>query len=417
MTTQLIVLFVLLVLSAVFSGIELAFFSLSDIKVRNLVDKKVKNAKLVKKLKDNPEKLLITILIGNNVVNIGAASLATVLATDLFGSSGVGIATGVMTFLVLVFGEITPKSIANAKNEKISLLMARPLILLMYILYPIIAILELITKLITKVTGAKEGSLVSEEELKTMAKMGVEEKAIEGYEGEMISKVFELNDITARDIMTVKNEMQTFDSQMKLCDALPEISISPFSRIPVYENDKDNIVGVVYAKDVLKEGSKCIADPDEYDDQNMKLSDIARKPLFIHADKLINDLLKDFQKRHIQISLVVDESGSLLGLVTLEDILEELVGEIIDETDIEKDLIKRLDKKNILVDGMTEIEDIMDFFNIKINAPRKEFISKFLLDNFGKIPEVGDEIEIDEIIYFISDADERKINKIKITKR
>jgi magnesium and cobalt exporter, CNNM family len=417
MTTQIIILFVLLVMSAVFSGIELAFFSLSDIKVRNLVDKKIKNATKVKKLKDNPEKLLITILIGNNVVNIGAASLATVLATDLFGSSGVGIATGVMTFLVLVFGEITPKSIANAKNEKISLLMARPLILLMYILYPIIVILELITKLISKLTGAEEGALVSEEELKTMAKMGVEEKAIEGYEGEMISKVFELNDITASDIMTVKSEMKVLDSKMKLCDALPEISSSPFSRIPIYENDKDNIIGVVYAKDVLKEGSKCIADPDKYDDENMKVIDVSRKPLFIPGNELINDLLKDFQKRHVQISLVVDESGSLLGLVTLEDVLEELVGEIIDETDIEKDLIKRLDKKNILVDGMTEIEDIVDFFNIKINASRKEFISKYLLGKFGKIPVVGDEIEIDDIIYFISDADEKKINKVKITKK
>lgn len=417
MTTQIIILVVLLALSALFSGIEIAFFTLSDIKIRSLVDKKRKNALKVKKLKDNPEKLLITILIGNNVVNVGAASLATVVATDLFGSSGVGIATGVMTFLILVFGEITPKSIANAKNEEISLFMAGPLILLMYILYPIIFILELITKFITKLTGGDKGSLVSEEELKIMAKVGVEEKAIEKHEGEMINRIFEFNDITAADIMTVKSEMEILDAQMKLCDALPRISMSQFSRIPIYKDDKDNIVGVVYAKDVLKEGSKCIANPEEYNDQNIKLTDISRKPLFIPENKLINDLLKEFQKKHIQISLVVDEAGTLLGLVTLEDVLEELVGEIIDETDIEKDLIKRIDKKNILVDGMTEIEDINDFFNIEIKAPRKDFISKYLLDKFGKIPQVGDEIEVDNLIYFISDADEKKINKVKITKK
>ncbi len=417
MTTQIVILFVLLVMSAIFSGIELAFFSLSDIKVRNLVDKKVKNAQKVQKLKSNPEKLLITILIGNNVVNIGAASLATVLATDAFGSSGVGIATGVMTLLVLIFGEITPKSIANAKNEKISLLMARPLLLLMYILYPIIVILELITKLITKVTGAQDGALVSEEELKTMAKMGVEERVIEGYEGEMISKVFELNDITAEDVMTVKSEMQVIDSQMLLADALPIISSSPFSRIPIYDDEKLNIVGVIYAKDVLIEGAKCVVSPSEYDHKGIKLADIARKPLFVPENILINDLLKDFQKRRIQIAIVVDEAGTIQGLITLEDILEEIVGEIIDETDIEKDLIKRLDKKSILVDGMTEIEDVNDFFNITIKAPRKEFISKFLLDRFKKIPETGDELEIDEITYFISDADEKKIKKIRISKK
>ncbi len=399
-----------------FSGIEIAFFSLSDIKVRNLVEKKVKNAKAVKKLKDNPERLLITILIGNNVVNIGAASFATVVATNLFGSSGVGIATGVMTFLVLVFGEITPKTIANTKNEKISLMTARPLLLLMYILYPIIWVLELITKFIAKLTGGEENAIVSEEELKTMAKVGVEEKAIEKYEGEIISKVFELNDITASDIMTVKSEMEILDSELELCEALPIIAKSPFSRIPIYKDEKYNIVGVVYTKDILKEGSKCIVNPDKYDDRDLKLSDVCRKPLFVPGQRLINDLLKDFQKKHIQLALVVDESGGLIGLVTLEDILEELVGEIIDETDIEKELIKRLDKKNILVDSMTEIEDINDFFNVKIKAPRKEFISKYLLENFGKIPKVGDEIEIDGIIYFISDADEKRINKIRITK-
>jgi len=417
MSTQFLILLVLLILSAVFSGVEIAFFSLSDIKVRSLVEKKVKNAKKVQKLKSNPEKLLITILIGNNVVNIGAASLATVVATDLFGSSGVGIATGIMTFLILVFGEITPKSIANSKNEKISLLMAGPLLFLMYLLYPISFVLELITKLISKLTGSKEVGLVSEEELVTMAKVGVEEEAIEKHEGEMIGKVFELNDITAEDVMTVKSEMQLLDAQMPLRDALPIISSSPFSRIPVYENEKANITGVIYAKDVLVEGAKCVVSPTDYDDKGVKLAEISRKPLFVPFNILINDLLKDFQKRRIQIALVVDEAGNILGLVTLEDVLEEIVGEIIDETDIEKDLIKRLDRKSILVDGMTEIEEINDFFNINIKAPRKEFISKYLLDRFKRIPEPGDELEVGQITYFVSDADEKKIKKIRISKK
>lgn len=417
MLNQAIILITLIVLSACFSGIEIAFFSLSEIKVRNLVEKKVKNSRTVKRLKDNPERLLITILIGNNVVNIGAASLATVVATSFFGSSGVGIATGVMTFLVLVFGEITPKSIANVKNEKISLFVAKPLLFLMYVLYPIILILELITKFITKLTGGQVKALVSEEELKTMAKVGVEEQAIEKHEGEIISKVFELNDITADDVMTISSEMQILDSAMKLCDALPIISESPFSRIPIYKDDKGNIVGVVYVKDILAESSQCVIAPEKYNKTAKTLMDISRKPLFVPGQRLIYDLLKDFQKKHLQIAIVVDESGSVLGLVTLEDILEELVGEIIDETDIEKELIKRLDKKNIIVDGLTDVEDVNDFFNIEIKAPRKEFISKYLLDKFGKLPRVGDEIEIDNIIYFISDADEKKINKIKITKK
>jgi len=416
MISEALILIILLLLSATFSGIEIAFFSLTDIKVKNLVERKVKNSRKLEKLKSRPDRLLITILIGNNVVNIGAASYATVVATGFFGFSGVGIATGVMTFLVLVFGEITPKAIANAQNEKISLKAAKPMLLLMYVLYPIIIILEQITKLITKLVGSEQSGLVSEEELKTMAKVGVEEEAIEKHEGEMIGKIFELNDIRVADIMTVKNEMQVLQSKMKLCDALPVIVESPYSRIPIYTKDKDNITGVVYAKDILKESGKCIVNPENYDSQKLTLANIARKPLFVPAQKLINDLLKLFQKKHIQVALVVDESGALIGLVSLEDILEEIVGEIIDETDVAKELIKRLDKKSILVAGMTEIEDINDFFNIKIKAPGKEFISKFLLDHFGSIPKVGDEIEIEDIKFFISDADQKKINKVKISK-
>ena len=217
-----------------------------------------------------------------------------------------------ITFLVLVFGEIVPKTLATVKNKQIALFFSKPILILMYILYPVISVLELITKFIIKISGAKPKSLISEEELKIMAKVGVEEKTIEKHEGEIIRKVFELNDITTEDIMTPKSEMELLDGNISLYDALPRISKSPFSRLPVYDKDKDNIIGMVYVKDVLKETAKCVASPSKYNDLDLKLVDISRRPLFVPCQMLIGDLLKEFQIKHVQAALVVDEAGSLL---------------------------------------------------------------------------------------------------------
>jgi len=405
----LIILIILIALSAIFSGTEIALFSLSQIKVKSLTKRKIKNSHLVAKLKQNPDRLLIIILIGNNLVNIAAAALATALAIKFFGSIGVGIATGAMTLLILIFGEIIPKSFATTHAERISLSVAKPLWFLSYILSPIITLFEYITKFFTKRWGkiSKKPS-ISEDELKIMTRIGVEEGSVEKHEEKIIRNVFLLNDITAENVMTAKSKMFTLDAKNKIKDSLKDIIECRYSRIPVYENKPDDIIGILYVKDVLHEIAR--------DNRNITLKEIAKKPLFIPRSKVLDDLLPYFQRQHVHIAIVLNEYGEVIGLVTLEDLLEELVGEIIDETDIDKRLIRRLGKNAILVDGETEMRDINDFFNTEIPGSQNNAISRFILDELGEIPKQGREMRVDSLRLIIEDADEKKIKKVKIVK-
>lgn len=400
---QYFLLVILLLLSAFFSSSETALFSLSMIQARTLLNQKKKGAKTLYKLKQNPKRLIVTILLGNNLVNIGASVLATVISTNLFGSKGAGIAVGIMTFLILVFGEIIPKSIATTTAEKLSLVVAKPILFFMYLLWPLVWLFEQVAK----ISGPTK-ALVSEEQIKTMATMGLEAGILKKEEKEIIEKAVEFADVTAEDVMTPRVDMFVLDGNLNLDDALSSITKSPFSRIPVYLGNKDNIIGVLYAKDVLKH----IAESREM----IKLKELAKKPFFVPEQMPIDKLFKEFQKKHIQIAIVVDEHGGVVGLATMEDLLEELVGEIIDETDISKELIMRLDKKTILVDGDTEIDAINNFFNVKIPGKGTDTISAVILDKIGRIPQKDEKINIGNLTLTIKNVTDREIKKVKIEK-
>lgn len=312
---------VLLAISAFFSAAEIALFSLSHAKVKTLVDKKIKNAKLIEKMKNQPQELLITILIGNNIVNILAASFATAIAIDAFGNIGIGIATGVMSIVILLFGEIVPKSWAAANSQKIALLLIKPLYIVHIILKPISYCFRFATKL---TSTRREQKKISEQEIRSSAILGFELGVVEKDEKEMIEKVFKLNDIHAIDIMTPWGEVFSLSAKMTAQKALIEFEKAGFSRAPVYENDEKNIIGAVHLKDIVTALHK---------NKHTPLEKILFETFEITGEERIDHLLQKFQKKGQHLAIIKNYHKQPIGIITLEDVLEELVGEIEDESD------------------------------------------------------------------------------------
>lgn len=407
--TNLIYLIVLIALSGFFSAAEIAIFSLSKAKIKSLEKSKIRGAKKLAKLKSRPQRLLITILIGNNLVNISASALATVIAFEYFGSAGPAIAIGILTVVILVFGEIGPKGFATAHAEGFAMSIAPILTVISVILRPISIIFEFINKFALKFfTKGRDVPSVSEAELTALAEIGAEEGVVEHKEKEMIKRILQFNDINAGDVMTVRPDIFSLPANSSIEKAVLEINKSHYSRIPIFEKNKDNIVGVIYLPDILREYAK--------GDQDSKLTKISRQPYFIPKQRKIDDIFKDFQRQHNHIAVVLDERGSLAGLVTLEDLLEEIVGEIMDESDIDEFLIKRIDKNTILVDAQIEIREVNHFFNIEIPGNEHKFISEIILEKFGQIPKAGKKVDFEGFQMVVEKATPKKIEKIRIIK-
>lgn len=319
---------VLIVLSTFFSGSETALISVNKIRIRHLADSGNKNAAILIKLLENPEEFLTAILIGNNIVNITASVLAANAALNMFGNSGIAIATGIMTLFILVFGEVLPKTLASRHSESISLLVAKPIRLVIYFLRPIIWILTTLINFLILLLGGKERvkhPFVTEEKIKMMLIVGEKEGTIEKHEREIIHKVFEFSDLKAIDVMTPKENIICIEESNTLDTALSLINKSGHSRIPVYKSTPDNISGMIYSKDFLTFR--------DYELSHIKVHQILRPIQIVKAERKISPLLKELQQKKMNISVVVDNDKKVIGLVSIEDILEELVGEIFDEYD------------------------------------------------------------------------------------
>ncbi|MBN4049186.1 HlyC/CorC family transporter [archaeon AH-315-M20] len=409
LSTDIIVLIILLALSGFFSGAEVALISLSKVKCRQLVEKKKFGSTYVKKLKDSPQRMLATILIGNNVVNVAASAIATSIAISFFQSYAIGIATGVMTFLILVFGEITPKSIAEQNNEIGSQLVAAPIWYLSIILAPIVNVLNSFLNKFMALFGLKaKQSITSEEEIITMIKTAEEEGSIKEIEKKMIHSIFEFDDINAGEIATPRADMTTIESKVSIKSAMNLILKKKFSRIPIYEKNRDNIVGIIYIKDLLK----YIGDKRK----NMNISEIMKKPYFVPETKKIGNLLRQFQKRKEHMAIVVNEHGSVTGLVTLEDVLEEIVGEIMDETDkIDPNIIK-IGKNAWNVKGKTEIDELNEKLSMKLKGDDYDTLSGFILKRTGKIPKENEEIIYNKFKFKVEELTGNRISKVRIEK-
>lgn len=406
---QFLILSIFIALSAFFSSVETAFVSLSDIRIQHLIEQKKKGMHLVKSLKDNNEKLIITILIGNNLVNIAASAIATSIAIDIFISNAIGIAVGLMTLVILIFGEIVPKNIAMVKNEWIAVAAAPAIRFLQFALFPVIKFFELFTYLIARPFADNTEPIITEAEIKSVVTLGEEVGEVEKDERIMIHNIFRFSDLEVYEIMTDRTQMYTVDANIEIDDVTRGIVARGYSRVPVYEKKPDNIIGILYARDILKASLS---------DSNIKYAgDLVRPARFIPETMLLDDLLKAFQEDKVHMALVVDEHGGISGLVTIEDILEEIVGEIYDETDNETVMIRKIDDHKSIVRGETEIEEVNQILSLNISEKEDyETISGFILSELRHIPEKGEKLEIQNTLFTITKADEKRIIEVEISK-
>ena len=400
MSLQIIILVILLLLSGFFSSAETALFSISSTKARHLA-KKDRAGRLINAMKEDPHRLLSTILIGNNVVNVGASALATSVTIKLFPGYAVGIATGVMTLLILVFGEVFPKSIATRNNVFIGRLAIYPVYWLSIIFYPLLIFLNFIPRITGKI---KKSPRVTEEELMTIVEAVEEEGQIKEEEKELIHNIFEFDDTAASEIMTPRGDMFVVDVDQEL--DLGTILESGYSRIPIIEGDIDHVIGILNIKDLFLH---------TITDNAGDVRRFMRAPYFVPENKKLDSLLQQFKKRRNHMAIVVDEHGGVSGLITLEDALEEIVGDITDETDKEESHIVKLKAKEWIVLGKTDIDEVNQ--KIPINIPdSKEYdtFSGYVLFKTGRIPQENEEILVDGFSITVKEVDGVRIKKYLI---
>ena len=414
---QLLILVILLALSAFFSSAETALTCVNKIRIRGLAEEGDKRAILVKELTDNPSKMLSAILIGNNIVNLSASSLSTMLATKIAAQLGagtntatfVGLATGILTILILIFGEITPKSAATINAEKIALGDAAIIYWLTRILTPAIFVINHLSygvmRLMCINPNAKTKAM-TENELLTVIDVSHEDGVIESEEKEMITNVVDFGDSVASDVMVPRIDIEFMDVESNYEEVLSVFRRDKYSRVPVYEGDKDHVIGVLNLKDVF-----CYNDiPD-----NFSIRKILRRPYFTYEFKRISDLMVDMQKNSISMAMVLDEYGAVAGLITLEDLLEEIVGEIRDEYDEEEtDDIRKVNDHEYTVDGTTKLEDIDKLLGLHLESEDYDSIAGHMIHELGHIPTEGEYIDINGIRFTVMKMDKHRIADIDI---
>jgi len=408
---EIAILSTLIGLSGFFSGLEVALVGIRKSKVIQLFNEKKKGSKALHKLKTNPSWMMSSVNLGNNLVNVGASVLATSLAIRLFGDDGLGIAVGIMTFLILVFGEITPKTYCNANATKIALRYAPVLLGFSYAFYPVVKFFEIISKGVVRLTGSSYSPPpITEEDIKGVIEQGLAEKALEKEEMELVHSALNFDDTVIRSVMTPRTKMFTLNSKMLLFEALPQINQSGHSRIPIFGENGDDIVGFIHAKDILKELEK--------DNDGVSLKEISRKPVFVSQEKMVSSMLKEMQGRKTHMAIVVDEHGGVEGLVTLEDLLEEIVGEIEDESDITRSAgYERVDQDTIITNGDIEIDIINEIFNTKVpEGDDYASLNGLLHERLQDIPQEGDKIEVEGLRIIVEKVSKNIAQKIRIKK-
>lgn len=405
---QILVLAMLLGLSAFFSASETALSTVNRIRIRTLSEQGNKRAMKVMILTEKPDKMLSAILIGNNIVNLSASSLATTWTMNMFGSKAVGLATGVVTLLVLIFGEITPKTMATARAEKISLRVAGVIWCLTIILTPLIMIVGFLAGMVIRLlSGGKEEKheTITEEELRTIVDVSNEEGVIENDEKKMINNVVDFGDIVAKDIMIPRIDMVYIKSDASYDDIIEIYSREKYTRYPVCEDSTDRVVGIINVKDLIMYDKSTEFDINNY----------IREPLFTYEYKKTSELLNQMLKSTDNIAIVLDEYGVTAGLITLEDLLEEIVGEIRDEYDEdEKEGLVALGNGEYLIDGAMRLEDINENIGTSLVSEDYESIGGLIIGKLDHIPEVGEEITEDGVRMVVESMDKARIEKVHV---
>lgn len=408
---KIILLFSLLALSALFSASETALTSLNKIRVQQMTDEKVKGIDRVNKLLADPNKLLSSILIGNNLVNIGASSLMTSLAIELFGNRGVGIATGIMTLLILIFSEITPKSLAAQNAEKLSLQLSGFVYLNMLLVTPVSIILSQITGRLIQLLGGEvdeERKYITHEELQTIVNVSHREGILEGEEKDMIQSIFDFRNAHASDVMIPRADMVAIDINLPQAEIIEIISGKKYSRIPVYEDSVDQIIGILHLKDLL------LLEKDQA--KEIDFRKYLRPPHFTYNYKPIKDLFQKMKSERIPMAIVVDEYGGTEGIVTLEDLVEQIVGDIEDEYDSFIRSFKKIKDNEYVLNGNTEIEEVNELMGTDLESDEFDTIAGFVLGIIGRFPNEFEKIHYQDLIFTVEKFDKNRIEKIRISK-
>ena len=406
---QIIVLIILLIGSSFFSASETALMSLSKIRIRHMQDEGIKGAKLVASLIDDPNKLLTSILIGNNVVNIAATSISTSLFIALIGPQGVAVATFIMTILVLLFGEITPKTIAANSSEKVSILVSKPIKVIIFLLTPIVWVFNLITSVIFKILGVDNKNnqpYITEEELKTMVNVSHEEGVLEIEERQIINNVFQFGDMQAKEAMVQRLDMVVINIEDSYDEIIDMFKNEKLSRMPVYNESIDDIIGILNIKDVIFLTDEEI--------KNFDINKYIREPFFTYEFKKITQLLEEMKIEKTQMAIVVDEYGGTSGLITIEDLVEVIVGDIEDEYDEEDEEIIVIKEDEYVVEGSTKITDVNELIGVNLESEEFDSIGGFIIGYLKRLPEENEIIKVDNIEFRIESLDKNRIKKIRI---
>lgn len=393
---QLIAIVVLLLLSAFFSSAETSFITVNRIKLLSLVEEGNKRAALVIKIIDQPAKMLSAVLIGNNIVNISCSALATSFTISVWGNKATGIVTGVLTLLVLIFGEITPKNTANMYATRMAMAYAPVILVLMTVLTPVIFIVDRLAGFILwvlRIDNKKKKDIFTEDEIRTIVNVSQQEGVIESSEKKIINNLFDFGDSTAKDIMIPRIDMTFADAASSYDDIIALFKQTMYTRIPIYENSPDNVIGILNIKDLIVNPS---------DNETFNIRNILRKPFFTFEQKNTSDLFKEMQLSSTSIAIVLSEYGTTAGMITTEDLLEEIVGEIRDEYDTdEKDALSKINDTTYRVDGSFKLDDLNDELGTNLESEDNDSVGGLIVEKLDRLPKAGDKITVGNVWMFV----------------
>ncbi len=407
--TQLIILGILLLLSAFFSSAETALTTVSKHRIRSMAEDNVREAQTVNKLIEDPSRMLNAILIGNIIVNLSASSIATALAIHFFDNIGVGIAIGIFTILILVFGEITPKTIAATYSEKISLRYGRIINILTLLMTPITFLLNRISLgflLLFHINPNAKSSVITEDELRNIVEVSHEEGVIESEERRMITNVVDFGDSLAKDVMVPRVDMVFAEVSLTYDELVELFSVDKYTRMPVYSESRDNVIGIINLKDLFfYQGSK----------EDFNIQSVMREPYFTYEYKKTSELLIEMRKESIPLAIILDEYGATAGLITLEDLLEEIVGDIRDEyDDDEEDSIKKIGENEYVADGNTKLDEINEAIGLDLESDDYDSIAGHMIYLLDHLPEVGESVTDNNVIFTVDAVEKNRIDKVHI---
>lgn len=404
---QLGVLIALIGLSAFFSSAETSLTTVNKIRIKTLADQGNKRAVTLLKVIDDSGKMLSAILIGNNIVNLSASALATTLALNIWGNAAVGIATGVLTLLILLFGEITPKTLATLYAERLSMGYAGIILFMMRALTPVIFLINKLSYVclrILRIDPSAKMNAMTEHELRTIVDVSHEEGVIESEERQMIYNVFDFGDSQAKDIMVPRVDMVSIDINSTFDEIIDVFEQEKFTRLPVYEESPDNVIGIINVKDLL------FCKPSE----KFHIRDIMREPYFTYEYKKTSELMVEMRQDSINFTIVLDEYGATAGLITLEDLLEEIVGEIRDEYDQdEEDLIRCINDLEYVIEGSMKLDDVNDALGLDFDSEDYDSIGGYIIERLDHLPQQGEFVVAENGIRLVVDAvDKNRIDKV-----